>query len=628
MISIQKFRIMNYKSIKDSGDCYLSDNVTIFAGKNESGKSSILEALQDFHKDREIRSEAVPIENTDLKPEIHLTLVVDKETVNEMLGEIIEDPQALTNNVTIEIIKTYPQDYSLSDATIGLLKLSTSVDKKNQEAVIVNVNNLLSELKTIIVQNPSLSSGVTLPVESTDLGTNVEEIKSQITAFKKQLSPYLPQIADVEQHDRISNLPDEIIKELDGLDDIVDEVELFVEKFVSKYLPYFILYSSFDDVFPDSIKKSELADNVWAKDLESISNFKIDQITSSDAQQRRNHAESTNVEFSEVFKQYWTQDDICLEVHPDEDSIYFYIKDNINNRSYKPAQRSKGQQWYLGFYTKVVARIREDVSNVILIDEPGLYLHAKAQKDLLKVFEKHAKDNGATVLFSTHSPYLISDEELERVRLVERLPKKGTLITGKLHTHPTASKETLTPLLTAIGLGANDGIGSLNKYSVIVEGPSDVFYLRAFAKLLNNNKYSFINGGGAGNMPFVGTITQGWGSKTVYLFDNDQGKTDGESNLIKNWAVIKEEIESVVGSKGSIEDIFSPDDFKKLVLANESATYTSSNSEYVKKSKKDKVLLARLFLQNINKAKIDSVTKKNAEGLFSRLDEKFKLIEA
>jgi AAA15 family ATPase/GTPase len=55
MIAIKKFRIKNYKSIMDSGDCYLTDGITVLAGKNESGKTSILEALSDFDSANSIR---------------------------------------------------------------------------------------------------------------------------------------------------------------------------------------------------------------------------------------------------------------------------------------------------------------------------------------------------------------------------------------------------------------------------------------------------------------------------------------------------------------------------------------------------------------------------------------------
>lgn len=44
-MKILKFRIKNYKSIIDSEDCYLEENITILAGKNESDKTAILEAL-------------------------------------------------------------------------------------------------------------------------------------------------------------------------------------------------------------------------------------------------------------------------------------------------------------------------------------------------------------------------------------------------------------------------------------------------------------------------------------------------------------------------------------------------------------------------------------------------------
>ncbi|QIL77020.1 AAA family ATPase [Hymenobacter sp. HDW8] len=48
-MKLVSFRIKNFKSIIDSGWCNLSkDNITCLIGQNESGKSSILEALNCF----------------------------------------------------------------------------------------------------------------------------------------------------------------------------------------------------------------------------------------------------------------------------------------------------------------------------------------------------------------------------------------------------------------------------------------------------------------------------------------------------------------------------------------------------------------------------------------------------
>jgi AAA15 family ATPase/GTPase len=53
-MKITKFQVKNYQSIKDTGVIELSenDNLSIFAGQNESGKSSILKALNAFRTER------------------------------------------------------------------------------------------------------------------------------------------------------------------------------------------------------------------------------------------------------------------------------------------------------------------------------------------------------------------------------------------------------------------------------------------------------------------------------------------------------------------------------------------------------------------------------------------------
>ena len=50
---IKKIRIRNFKSIIDSGYITLDQDITVLLGKNEAGKTSILEALEYFDYDYE-----------------------------------------------------------------------------------------------------------------------------------------------------------------------------------------------------------------------------------------------------------------------------------------------------------------------------------------------------------------------------------------------------------------------------------------------------------------------------------------------------------------------------------------------------------------------------------------------
>ena len=83
-MKLKKFRIKNFKSITDSGDCYLTDTITILAGKNESRKTSILEALEDFDTDEKIRESAKPIKSPEAIPEISITFTVEKDTIKKV----------------------------------------------------------------------------------------------------------------------------------------------------------------------------------------------------------------------------------------------------------------------------------------------------------------------------------------------------------------------------------------------------------------------------------------------------------------------------------------------------------------------------------------------------------------
>lgn len=608
-MKLKKFKITNYKSITDSGDCYLTDTITILAGKNESGKTSILEALEDFDTDKKIRESAKPIKSPESVPEISITFTVGKDTIKEILEEI-KSPLKATADIEIELIKTFPDVYSFGKNTLQ----NEIFGSKEIDKIQKSIKDKWSKIKTIRTKYEALG-GSLFDFEFSDFTSE----KTFFINFKNATTPNVAQIEEKEC-DIFSKLLTEIETDINNLENLFATETKFLNA-LKQWIPNFILFNSFEDIFPNKIPFAELEKNEWIKDLSVISDLKISTIKGTDDRGKEKHKDDINIKLNKDYEKFWTQDVSNLSVNWDSEHLYFWIKED--GYPYEPSLRSKGRQWHLAFYIKISARANEKIPNIILIDEPGLFLHAKAQEDILGKLEDSAKE--VQLIFSTHSPYLLEADKLNRVRLVHRTKKSGTEIENKVHA--LADKETLTPILTAIGLELNAGISALDKVNnAVVEGPSDVYYLNAFKKILNKDNVNFIFGGGCGNMPYVGTILHGWGGKVIYLYDNDQGKKDGEKNLQDNWLVTKDLILSVLNTAGSIEDIFSPSDFKKFVLGDENKTYTETNSAHVKKAKLDKVLIAKKFLeicQNGTTISLEKTTMDNITKLIENIEKKF-----
>ncbi len=139
-----KFRISNYKSIRDTGDCRLASDLTILAGKNEAGKTAILEALRDFDTDAEIPVAAVPLDDSG-EPSLELSFEIDKATLEQILQQsgatlgTETKKHILENGLTLQ--KDYGNDYHLDDALIDLLNR----EEESQEH-IKSIQSLLHKL--------------------------------------------------------------------------------------------------------------------------------------------------------------------------------------------------------------------------------------------------------------------------------------------------------------------------------------------------------------------------------------------------------------------------------------------------------------------------------------------------
>lgn len=608
-MKIIKFRILNYKSIIDSGDCYPAEIVTILAGKNESGKSSILEALEDFDVDRAIREKATPIKRREHKPAISIWFEIAQNDLKEICSTIGKVIEKFPENAQICFTKTPPNKYEIKGEFIDESFDEPKFDNTQQ------VKDAYSAIATTTIKETGAKTVPLPPLALLDLDAAI----STFTTYQTQIAPHLPAFTPPDQ----AILKDGLVKLIDELKIAKSNAVTPVMKFrkeLLRYLPNFILFNSFDDVFPNSIPISKLKENEWIKDLQAMTDINVDVIAGKNDRDKVTHKKHLNTRLNEDFKQFWTQDLSQLVIEWDNEKLMFWIEEG--GEYYEPEIRSQGRRWHLAFYIKVSARAREDVQNVILIDEPGLYLHANAQRDILRNLESAGKDS--QVIFSTHSPYLIEPDKLERIRLIQKFEDTGTVIENKIHS--VSDKETLTPILTAIGLELTASITNINQRdNIVVEGASDYFYLNAFKNIFSWEGVNFISGGSSGNMTKIGTILQGWGCNVVYLYDNDQAYKDALRSIKRDWLTINTELVGKLPIDGAIEDIFSVEDFKKYVLKNSNANISDRNSDYMKT--KDKVLVAKVFLEKVNKEpkniKLDAKTIANATRLKEVVDSLF-----
>ena len=80
------------------------------------------------------------------------------------------------------------------------------------------------------------------------------------------------------------------------------------EKFINKikdYIPHFILFSSFEDIFPNKVPFGDLENNEWIKDLSIISDLDSEIIKSSEDRIKEKHKDDIDVRLNEDYKDFW-----------------------------------------------------------------------------------------------------------------------------------------------------------------------------------------------------------------------------------------------------------------------------------------------------------------------------------
>ena len=130
------------------------------------------------------------------------------------------------------------------------------------------------------------------------------------------------------------------------------------------------------------------------------------------------------------------------------DELKIRIWDQRHSLSLPFDEHSTGFRWFFSFLAAFSEYEFNNNPVLILLDEPALGLHAKAQTDFLRFIEERLSKR-CQVIYTTHSPFMVQPNKLESVRTVEDLGREdGAKINQDVL---TKDPDTLFPLQGALG---------------------------------------------------------------------------------------------------------------------------------------------------------------------------------
>jgi len=420
----------------------------------------------------------------------------------------------------------------------------------------------------------------------------------------------------------------------EDIEDYADTIEDEIKEQLEKLLPRFVVYRTKTDDIPDTFTVNDL-NNVAIKRLSNYLDYDFEEIfLNKNQQSQRKNTKALSKAISEDFREKYTQREVELEFDINGEVISIFVNDinRLENQSGYPfhlSQRSMGLQWYLNFYIALKGEALKP-GDVILIDEPGMYLHPKAQQEMREVLNEHSKSN--QVIYTTHSPYLIDGDNLMQLRLVE---KRKNFVDGEYNEiseirekiHQSNNIDTLKPIHDAIGYSLNSELNLQHKKILICEGVSDYYYVKTLEALFGQNLdcgITFANG--CSNIGTIVSLYTGLGISDVYaLVDSDKAGIKERNKLIKDGVLGEDHClttDVAENVEHAMEDIFDLQFFFSEILEAEEYDEDTILSKYITQNPaKSKYILAKQTYDKVvsgNWVIYDVVNKKGKE-LFDKL---------
>lgn len=630
MIKLKEVRIEKYKPIETQQSFKIEEDVTVLVGMNESGKTSILEALAKsnyFDDDVEFRynltrdyprRQKKKVDKSGENPTaVELKYEIDSELVDLIKNDLGMTPSEKTFSISVK----YDNSRTWS---ISWINTATFMKKK---------------INSLKLQNKELSDRLKKVLNREDFINLINEINSTIEC-------------NDEDNKKIKELEKYFIDAKSWNTSPIDYY--IVNTYLINKLPKFMYYDDYYSL-PSEISLNKIDTNIsnpsvkTAKALLELADINLDTVRESDDfEEFIAELEATEAIISDELFKYWkTNNNLKIQFRINKvehkDNYNHTIIDRIlnirvNNQrtgvSLPLQNRSKGFNWFFSFLVWF-KKIQEDRSNtyILLLDEPGLNLHAKAQNDLLKFISDLSNDY--QIIYTTHSPFMIDTNSLNKVRTVyETLD--GTVISDSIQ---EKDPNTLFPLQAALGYDLAQNL-FISKKNLLVEGISDFIYLSIMSNLLQDDGRAGLDAdiaivpiGGADKVASFISLLRGNKLKMVCLLDTftNQSAEKRLNNMVTKKIIRESNIlfyHDILNSEyADIEDLFKKEDYINLyngAFESNVDINTLENGPILSQLNNggsfNHYMPANYLAKNINNVDISEETLENFENLFKTIN--------
>lgn len=582
---LKSFRVRNYRSINDSGEI-MASRITALLGRNESGKSNLLRALhslnpisgfealkpiKDFPRHKRLE------ECTDNTPVLSTTWVLDDDD-KEALIEII--PRA-TDVSTVVIGRKYGKTRTVEFPELKAIAFDEA-DTKNKVKKIAAAVRAAAQKQ----EAPAALDAAADAYETVSSATKVRDTwANQAAVAAKALRTALAG-ADADLTDK----QEETLSELEELADMIvgdKESQQNARNWAIGAIPKFIYVDEYpeldghQDIAAYIQRKSQSQLDVSDKNFEKLCKVAglnpegLQKLHGQNDYETRNQlANRASAVVTGEIKRLWKDRPLKIRFNLDAHHLDTIISDPTSTYDVEVNlnDRSRGFQWFFAFYITFSADTDGGHAEnaVLLLDEPGLYLHAKSQSDLLHHLEV---DFSNQILYSTHSPFMVPTHALDSVRTVNIDEEAGTTVTND----PTGDARTLFPLQAALGYDLAQSL-FIGPNNLVVEGVTDFWIMSAVSayaadkgRMSLSPMLTITPAGGAQKVSYMVALLTSESLNVLVLLDTERDSKATKEELLKTRLIRDQNVvfvsEAFVSPpiEADIEDLLDPEIYETLL---------------------------------------------------------------